>query len=76
MKDPYILEDGTLKNLLGITDYGELNKAEKDICFIKLVNLDEAVPHVFDSNMFKKLTGTSPKKYRETEKNSGKIQKM
>lgn len=52
MKDPYILEDGTLKNLLGITDYGELNKAEKDICFIKLVNLDEAVPHVFDSNMF------------------------
>lgn len=53
MKDPYILEDGTLKNLLGITDYGELNKAEKDICFIKLVNLDEAVPHVFDSNMFK-----------------------
>lgn len=55
MKDPYILEDGTLKNLLGITDYGELNKAEKDICFIKLVNLDEAVPHVFDSNMFKKL---------------------
>ena len=55
MKDPYILEDGTLKNLLGITDYSELNKAEKDICFIKLVNLDEAVPHVFDSNMFKKL---------------------
>ena len=40
MKDPYILEDGTLKNLLGITDYRELNKAEKDICFIKLVNLD------------------------------------
>ena len=23
MKDPYILEDGTLKNLLGITDYEE-----------------------------------------------------
>lgn len=30
MKDPYILEDGTLKNLLGITDYEEL-KGQKQI---------------------------------------------
>ena len=37
--------------------------------------LSFADEHYF-SNMFKKLTGTSPKKYRETEKNSGKIQKM
>ena len=28
MKDPYILENGTLKNLLGITDYAELKKAD------------------------------------------------
>lgn len=29
MKDPYILEDGTLKNLLGITDYAELKKLKQ-----------------------------------------------
>ena len=31
MKDPYIQENGTLKNKLGITEYKELNDAEKDI---------------------------------------------
>lgn len=38
MKDPYILKNGTLKNLLGIDDYEELKRAEKDIGFIKLIN--------------------------------------
>ena len=40
MKDPYTLEDGTLKNKLGITDYKKLKKAECDIGFIKLMSLD------------------------------------
>ena len=35
MKDPYIQENGTLKNKLGITEYKELNNAEKDIGFVK-----------------------------------------
>ncbi len=43
MKDPYILEDGTLKNLLGITDYEELKKAETDIAYVKLMNAHEEV---------------------------------
>ena len=37
MKDPYIQENGTLKNKLGITEYKELNNAEKDIGFVKLI---------------------------------------
>lgn len=43
MKDPYILEDGTLKNLLGITDYAELKKAETDIGYVKLMNAEDEV---------------------------------
>ena len=41
MKDPYILEDGTLKNLLGITDYKELKRAETDIGYVKIINASE-----------------------------------
>ena len=40
INDPYILEDGTLKNKLGITDYNKLKKAEADIGFVKLINID------------------------------------
>lgn len=40
MKDPYVLENGTLKNLLGISNYEELNKAERDIGFVKLLNTE------------------------------------
>lgn len=42
MKDPYIQENGTLKNKLGITEYKELNNAEKDIGFVKLIDIDTA----------------------------------
>ena len=41
MKDPYILENGTLKNLLNITDEKELKKAERDIGFAKLMDIGE-----------------------------------
>ena len=41
MKDPYILPNGTLKNKLGIQNEEELNKAEKDIAFVKLISVDE-----------------------------------
>ena len=30
MKDPYIQNNGTLKNKFGITDYQKLNEAEKN----------------------------------------------
>lgn len=43
MKDPYIQENGTLKNLLGIKGYKELRDAEKDISFVKMMNADMVV---------------------------------
>lgn len=44
MKDPYVYEDtGTLKNKLGIKDYEELRKAEADISFVKLLDVDDNV---------------------------------
>lgn len=53
MKDPYVLEDGTLKNLLGITDYNELNKAEKDIGYVKLLDIDSVVRDKCDVDLIK-----------------------
>ena len=41
MEDPYALEDGTLKNKLGITDYQELKQAETDIGYVKLINANQ-----------------------------------
>ena len=45
MKDPYIQENGTLKNKLGIEEYDDLNKAEKDIGFVKLIDVNKAFQH-------------------------------
>ena len=42
MKDPYIQENGTLKNKLGIKEYDDLNKAERDIGFVKLIDVNKA----------------------------------
>lgn len=55
MKDPYIFENGTLKNKLGITDYNELNAAEKDIGFIKLINVDKEFAPTFDSALLQNI---------------------
>lgn len=55
MKDPYILEDGTLKNLLGITDYEKLNQAEKDIGFIKLANIGTTFNHKFNKEFLQEV---------------------
>lgn len=55
MKDPYILEDGTLKNLLGITDYEELKRAETDIAYVKLMNAHEEVINKCDEKLLKKI---------------------
>ena len=50
MKDPYIQENGTLKNKLGITEYKELNNAEKDIGFVKLIDIDTAFKKRFTAD--------------------------
>ena len=55
MKDPYVLEDGTLKNLLGITNYEELKKAEKDIGFIKLANIDITFSNKFNKELLQAI---------------------
>lgn len=55
MKDPYILEDGTLKNLLGITDYQKLRAAEKDIGYVKLLDVDKVMQAKCDVGMMKAL---------------------
>lgn len=53
--DPYIYENGTLKNKLNITDYEELKQAECDIAFCNLVNLDEIKDEKCDTNMLKSI---------------------
>lgn len=55
MNDPYVLEDGTLKNLLGITDYLELKKAEADIGFVKIITIDSIEADKTDVELIKKL---------------------
>ncbi len=55
MKDPYVMENGTLKNLLGIEDYEELKKAEKDIGFIKLANVDRTFSNKFNKELLQDI---------------------
>ena len=55
MKDPYVLEDGTLKNLLGITDYEELKQAETDIGYVKIINANEVLREECDADLLKEI---------------------
>ena len=55
MKDPYIQENGTLKNMLGITEYQELKEAEKDISYVKMMNIDKVFKGEFDIELFKNI---------------------
>lgn len=55
MKDPYVLSDGTLKNKLGIANYEELNKAEKDIGYVKLLNAEDVLKEKCDIELLKKI---------------------
>ncbi|MBQ3307724.1 MAG: Fic family protein [Bacilli bacterium] len=40
MTDPYVLDNGVLKNKLNITSYDALRQAEADIGFLKIINVD------------------------------------
>ena len=55
MKDPYIQKNGTLKNKLGITEYQELNDAEKDIGFVKLIDIENSFQKKYDIEYLKEL---------------------
>ena len=55
MKDPYTNSNNVLINKLNITDYDELNQAEADIGFIKLINVDSIETDYFDERLIKKI---------------------
>lgn len=55
MNDPYVYSSGVLKNKLNIKSYDELNKAEADIGFVKLINIDSVNVDFFDENLLKKI---------------------
>ena len=55
IKDPYIQENGTLRNRLGITDYNTLNSAERDITFSKFLNVQETFRTKFDASYIKAI---------------------
>lgn len=55
MKDPYIQRNGTLKNKLGIEEYDDLNNAERDIGFVKLIDVGKAFKKRYDAEFFKSI---------------------
>lgn len=55
MKDPYVNADGVLINKLNITSYEELNQAEADIGFLKLINVDSVPVTSFDEELIKRI---------------------
>lgn len=55
MNDPYVLQNGTLKNKLGIEEYAELNKAEADIGFVKLINVHSVSSDKTDIELIKRI---------------------
>ena len=55
MKDPYIDENGVLKNKLGITNDEELKEAEKDIAFVKWIGVEELEKETVNANLLKDI---------------------
>lgn len=55
MNDPYVDSNGVLKNKLGIKDSKELCKAEADIGFLKLIDIDSVHIDYFDSELLKRI---------------------
>lgn len=55
MEDPYILENGTLKNKLNITDYNTLNRAEADIGFAKLISIPSVKTEKVNMELLKRI---------------------
>ena len=55
MRDPYIQKNGTLKNRLGIISYDELRDAERDISYVKIMNVDQVFEGEFDVQLLKNI---------------------
>ncbi len=55
MKDPYVYDNGVLINKFNIRDYEKLNKAEADVCFIKLMSIDDIKINYFDKDLIKRI---------------------
>lgn len=55
MTDPYIDENGVLKNKLHIKDEQELKQKEADIGFLKLINVDSVLDGFFDEALLRKI---------------------
>ncbi len=55
MKDPYVLKNGTLANKLNITDYDELNRAEADIGFVKLISIQSIQTEKVNTDLLKRI---------------------
>ncbi len=55
MRDPYVNASGVLKNRLQIDDYQKLRRAEADIGFVKLINIDAISCDTFDEELIQKI---------------------
>lgn len=55
MNDPYVYENGVLKNKLKIKNHEELRKAEANIGFVKLINVDAVNIELFNEEIIKKI---------------------
>lgn len=55
MTDPYIDENGVLKNKLHIKNEQELKQKEADIGFLKLINVDSVLEGFFDESLLRKI---------------------
>ena len=55
MNDPYVDNNDVFINKLNITDYRELNQAEADIGFLKLINIDSVAIEYFDDEIIKAI---------------------
>lgn len=55
MESIYTLPNGTLKNLLGITDSDELEQAETDIGYTKLMDIKEKLGRACDANLLRRI---------------------
>lgn len=55
MNDPFLTKNGVLINKLGITDEKELQQAEADIGFLKLINVDQVNIRFFDIDIIKQI---------------------
>lgn len=55
MTDPYVYENGVLKNKFNIRNHQKLRQAEADVGFAKLINIDSVNVDFFDESIIKRI---------------------